>query len=118
MQQLFAANRGDTVLPVTRDGKPVAGQDGLFASASSLEGRGFIVKLVNTGDAPLPVRVEVAGGGSGEGQAIVLTGDPMAENSLARPDVVKPVEEPASVANGVIERTLPAHSLTVLRPRR
>jgi alpha-N-arabinofuranosidase len=118
VQQLFAANRGDTVLPVTRDGKPVTGQDGLFASAASLDGRGFIVKLVNTGDAPLPVRIEVAGSGSGEGQAIVLTGDPMAENSLARPDVVKPVEEPASVVNGVIERTLPAHSLTVLRPRR
>ena len=118
VQQLFASNRGDTVLPVTRDSQPVAGQDGLFASASKIDGRGFIVKLVNTGDAPLPVRIEVAGGGSGDGVAIVLTGDLMAENSLSRPDVVKPVEEPAAVMNGIIERTLPPHSLTVLRPGR
>src|SRR4029453_3116126 len=30
VQQLFATNRGERVLPITRDGKPVDGQDGLF----------------------------------------------------------------------------------------
>ena len=77
------------------------------------------MKLVNTGDSPLPVRIEVAGGGQRRGRSRrPQRRDLMAENSLASPDVVKPVDEPAAVTNGVIERTLPAHSLTVLRPAR
>ena len=119
VQQLFAANRGETMLPITRDGKPVAGQDGLFASAASIGGgRGFLVKLVNSTDAPIPLRIEVPGGGDAAGEAVFIAADLMAENSIAAPDRVKPTREPVTLNAGVIERTLPAHSATVLRPAR
>ena len=59
---------------------------------------------------------QVAGGGDGRGEAAVIAADPMAENSLAKPDAVKPVTERVELKAGVIERTLPAYSVTVLRP--
>jgi alpha-L-arabinofuranosidase len=119
VQQLFAANRGETVLPITRDGKPVEGQDGLFASAALVGGgRGFLVKLVNSTGAPVPIRIEVPGAGNGTGEAVFIAADPMAENSLATPDRVKPATAPVALNAGVIERTLPAYSVTVLRPGR
>jgi len=40
----------------------------------------------------------------------------MSENSLAAPDRVKPTHEPVALNAGVIERTLPPYSVTVLRP--
>jgi alpha-N-arabinofuranosidase len=118
VQQLFAANRGDTVLPITRDGKPVEGQDGLFASAASIDGRGFLVKLVNSTEAPIAVRIEVPGVGNATGEAVFIAADPTAENSLSAPDRVKPVQEPVTLNAGVVERTLPPYSVTVLRPAR
>jgi hypothetical protein len=62
------------------------------------------------------VRIEVAGGGDGHGEAVVIAADPMAENSLATPDAVKPAIERVELKAGVIERTLAPFSVTVLRP--
>jgi alpha-N-arabinofuranosidase len=105
------------VLPITRDGKPVEGEDGLFASAAIIGGgHGFVVKLVNSTSAPMPVRIEVPGAGSAAGEAIFIASDPMDENNMATPDRVKPTQEPVTMNAGVIERTLPAHSVSVLRP--
>lgn len=119
VQQLFAANRGETVLPITRDGKPVAGEGGLFASAATTSGgRGFLVKLVNSTATAMPIRIEVPGVGNGAGEAVFIAADPMAENSLAAPERVKPVQEPVTMNAGAIERTLPPYSVTVLRPAR
>ncbi len=119
VQQLFAANRGETVLPISRDGKPVEGQDGLFASAAITGGnRGFVVKLVNSTGTPMPVRIEVPGAGNATGEAVFIAAEPAAENTLAAPDLVKPVQEPVAMTDGVITRTLPPYSLTVLRPAR
>jgi len=119
VQQLFAANRGEHVLPITRDGKPIEGQDGLFASAVGVNnGQAFVVKLVNSTAEPMPIRIEVPGGSTAAGEAVFISADPLAENSLAHPDRVKPRQERVALNAGVIERTLPAYSLTVLRPAR
>jgi len=119
VQQLFAANRGEHVLPITRDGKPVEGQDGLFASAvAANNGQAFVVKLVNSTAEPMPIRIEVPGGSTAAGEAVFIAADPLAENSLAHPDRVKPKQERVAVNAGIIERTLPAYSVTVLRPAR
>jgi len=73
---------------------------------------------VNSTAEPMPIRIEVPGAPTAAGEAIVLAADPLAENSLAHPDRVKPKQERVAVNAGVIERTLPAYSLTVLRPAR
>jgi hypothetical protein len=76
-----------------------------------------IVKLVNPGATARNVKVDLTGKrASGAGKAFVLTGAPDAENSLANPTTIAPAEEALTIAAGsVIERTLAAHSLTVLR---
>ena len=66
------------------DGQPVAGQDGLFASAAIVDGgRGAIVKLVNAGDAAMPVRLPVEPGTSSEPWRL-LAGRPAARYTIAR----------------------------------
>lgn len=52
VQQLYGLNRGDRVLPLTLDGKPIAGlegQNGLFASAV-LDKGDIVIKVANTSD--------------------------------------------------------------------
>jgi hypothetical protein len=66
----------------------------------------------------MPVRIEVPGAGDASGEAVFVAADPMAENSLAAPSRVKPVQEPVTMNAGAIERTLPPYSVTVLRPAR
>lgn len=56
VQQLFSRNKGNQVLPLTMNQKPVAGNDdqyGLFASAVwDNDTREIIVKVVNTSGQP------------------------------------------------------------------
>ena len=55
IQQLYAVNKGDQVVPLKMDGKPVAGNEdrnGLFASAVKEDGGDLIVKVANVGDKP------------------------------------------------------------------
>lgn len=52
VQQLYGLNRGDRVLPLILDGKPIAGlegQNGLFASAV-LDKGDIVIKVANTSD--------------------------------------------------------------------
>ena len=71
-----------------------------------------MVTLVNSTDAPMPVRIEVPGAGDAAGEAVFIAAEPAAENSLAAPDPVKPARESVVMTAGVIERTLPPYSLT------
>ena len=73
---------------------------------------------MNSTDAPMPVRIEVPGAGDASGEAVFIAADPAAENSLAVPDRVKPARAQILMHAGVIERTLPAYSVSVLRPAR
>ena len=59
-----------------------------------------------------------AGAGDAAGEAVFIVADPAAENSLAVPDRVKPARAPVLMHAGVIERTLPAYSVSVVRPAR
>jgi len=116
VQQLYGQHRGTRVVPVSRGGSPVTGQDGVFASASLDQRSGeLIVKLVNVQPAPRSVRLALAGGARKSGRALLMTADLAAENSLQEPRKVVPVEEPIAAAGPHFERTLPAHSVTVLR---
>jgi alpha-L-arabinofuranosidase len=119
VQQLFGQHKGTTVLPVTITGLPTSGLEGVFASAARDAKSGdLIVKLVNPGPQARDVKLALNGiTPAAGGRRIVLTGDPSAENSLQRPTIVVPREEPiAQLAAGHVERLGP-HSLTILRLR-
>ncbi|MBJ2182995.1 MAG: carbohydrate binding domain-containing protein [Muribaculaceae bacterium] len=103
VQQLFACNRGERVLPATMDGKPVAGQNGLYASAVTDGDGGFIVKIVNTGDTPQHVNLTFAGLKKKRAlETVVATvlsaDDPLDENTLDNPARVVPETETLSAA--------------------
>jgi alpha-N-arabinofuranosidase len=117
VQQLFGSNRGTTILPLTMNGSPQNGADGVFASAAmDSAAHDVVIKIVNTTERPRAVRVEVAGATlSGAGRALVLTGAANAENSLDAPTAVAPVERRLEgLASGFDQRVDP-RSLTVLR---
>ena len=94
VQQLFGANRGTRLLPVTSGGAVLSGQHELYATASldEPERRGHREdrERRRCGGAS---QVVLPGVKDGPGRAIVLTGEPTAENSLTAPTAVAPVEQ-------------------------
>jgi alpha-N-arabinofuranosidase len=108
VQQLFALNRGDVVLPVKLD---VMDGKKLYASASRDEGRGdVIVKLVNGENRS----AEVTSNLSGNARLIVLSGRRADENTFTEPKKVSPKESNLKLTAGKAV-TVPANSLTGLR---
>lgn len=102
VQQMYACNKGTNVLPLTMNGKSVAGQedqDGLFASAVVDNKKGeIIVKVANTSDKAQDVTLNLNGlKGSRSATATTLQSDNMdAENTLDNPNLIRPVETTAT----------------------
>ncbi len=122
VQQLYGMNKGDRVLPLTMDGKPVAGQEGqngLFASAVS-EGKDIIVKVANVGETDQPLTINFKGLKAKQPlKNVVVTtlhADDDAENTLDNPNVVRPVANtyPIDVAKEW-SATVPARTFAVYR---
>lgn len=101
VQQLYSCNRGTNVLPLTMDGKPVAGQDGqdgLFASAVIDKEKGkVIVKVVNTSSKAHDITLNLVGmKGCRDVSVQSLQSDDMdAENSIGYPQKIHPIESKA-----------------------
>ena len=118
VQKLFANNKGTAVLPLTRDGKMLEGQDGLYGTAcidqSSHE---LIFKLVNTTDKALSPVIRVGGGKGAAAQAtmLVLKAGLDQTNSLDNPMAIQPVEEVAGYTNKKLNPMLAPYSFTVIR---
>lgn len=122
VQQLYGLNKGDRVLPLTMDGKPVAGQEGqngLFASAVS-EGRDIIVKVANVGETEQPLTIDFKGLKAKQPlrtlTMTVLHADDDAENTLDNPDVVVPVTATSEInVTKEWSATIPARTFIVYR---
>lgn len=122
VQQLYGLNKGDRVLPLTMDGKPVAGQEGqngLFASAVS-EGNDIIVKVANVGESAQPLTVDFKGLKKKEAlkrlTVTTLHADDDAENTLENQNVVKPVTSTQAIdVTKEWSATIPARTFAVYR---
>lgn len=126
VQQLYAQNKGTRVLPLTMEGRPVAGkegQDGLYASAVIDEPRGaYIVKVANTSDSPRDINLRFDGLKSSrtltEGTVVTLSSDdPDADNTLDNPSRIRPVETPLTIDGNIVRVTLPARTFAVYTVR-
>lgn len=125
VQQMYACNKGTNVLPLTMNGKPVAGQDGqdgLFASAVVDKKKGeIIVKVANTSDKAQDVTLNLNGlKGSRSATATTLQSDNMdAENTLDNPNLIRPVETTATCVSKknmtVLNDKLPAKSFRMYK---
>lgn len=125
VQQMYACNKGTNVLPLTMNGKAVAGQegqDGLFASAVVDKQKGeVIVNIVNTSDKTQEVTLNLNGlKGSRSASLTTLQCDNMdAENTLDNPNKIRPVETTATCESKknatVLSDKLPAKSFRMYK---
>ena len=102
VQMLYGTSKGTNVLKLTENGKPVEGENGLYASAVyDKDAKKYIVKLVNSSDQPQDVCVEFKGlKNLGEGECILLKGDMKMENLVGRPEQISPVTTKVTPVQG------------------
>ncbi|WP_116107396.1 alpha-L-arabinofuranosidase C-terminal domain-containing protein [Lewinella sp. IMCC34191] len=118
VQKLYANHAGTDLHRVTEAGKPVTGQDGLYASVVSDAGRGEVyVKVANTSDAPRQLDITIKGKSlAAEGTAYTMSGTDMdAVNSFDEPMKVSPVESEVTLRKGKLTATLPAKAFAVYK---
>lgn len=129
VQQLYAINRGDRVLPLTLEGKPIAGlegQNGLFASAV-LDKGDIVVKVANTTGETQSLPLDFKGIKAKQPLTTLTVTrmmppvkdgmpDTMAENKVGQPETVFPVTSTESVnVTKSWTAELPPYSFTVYR---
>jgi alpha-L-arabinofuranosidase len=112
VQQMFARNIGDQVLPVLAS----SAASGLYYSATIDSTKGTIyLKIVNPGAAGVPVQLTFSGRVRSTAAIEVLSDpDPNAGNTLADPDAVVPARGTLRGSDGSFNYTAPANSLTVV----
>ncbi|MBR5037089.1 MAG: alpha-L-arabinofuranosidase, partial [Prevotella sp.] len=122
VQQLYAQNVGTNVLSLTEDKKAVTGQDGLCASAVyDKNTKKYIVKMVNIGNHPQDVQITFKGLKTlpkDIQMTVFHSNDPMACNTVERPDVIRPVEQAAinlSIEKNTARFTVPARTFAVYK---
>ena len=118
VQKLFSNNKGTDLMSISYQGAAVIGQNNLYSSAVKDSNAGqLIVKLVNVGDAPLAVDLNVIGESlSGNGSVITLTSNKLDDvNSFAQPQYISPSEKMLSFATQQPNIALGAHTVTVIR---
>ncbi|MFV5694421.1 alpha-L-arabinofuranosidase C-terminal domain-containing protein [Flavobacterium sp. LB3P122] len=118
VQKLFSTNKGTDLIAITKDGKPVTGQNNLFASAvKDLNTKEVIVKLVNTAATVQEVNVDLKGSKlASKGTVITLTSPNLQdENSFANPKKISPTEREFKLKGDKAQTSLPAYSVTVLK---
>jgi alpha-L-arabinofuranosidase len=93
VQQLYSVNKGDYVLPAKVDGKPLTGQQQLYASAVR-QADEIIVKITNLSKYNQTLNIEfdgLQGAVTGGTLTTLYSSDLMAENTLDDSDKVIPV---------------------------
>jgi alpha-L-arabinofuranosidase len=110
VQQLFANNIGDKVVPVT------ASASGLYYSATIDSESGEVyVKIVNPAATAVPTRLTFTGKTGATAKIQVLANaDASVGNTLATPHAITPITSSLSGSGGVFSYTAPANSLTVV----
>ncbi|MDE6510502.1 MAG: alpha-L-arabinofuranosidase, partial [Muribaculaceae bacterium] len=118
---LYGTNKGDNVLPLTMNGKTVAGdpdQNGLFASAViDKTDNTYIVKVANVSNEPQLLNMTFDGMKKSQlagGTAISLHSDlETAENSLDNPARITPQTSPIEASGNSFSTTIAPKTFTV-----
>ena len=118
VQKLFSTNKGTDLLSITKEGKPVTGQNNLYASAvKDANTKELIVKVINTLSSKQDITIDFKGSNPGfEGTVITLTSPNLQdENTFADPKKISPTETTFKLKQGKVNLTLPAYSVNVLK---
>ena len=121
VQQLYSLHKGTNILPLTRNGKVVAGEDRLYASAViDTDKKEIIIKLFNAAetDCPVNIRIDIPRRGVKLPlftEATILTGNMQSENTLDDPEAIVPENRLFAVDNQRLEINVKAQSFNVYR---
>jgi alpha-N-arabinofuranosidase len=121
VQKMFSANRGTHVVPILQNGKDIAGEDSLYASAAVDKNNGqLILKLVNAASRSAVIEIELQGGSALDRKAemdVLASSDMMVYNTPDDPRKIHPVSKSIDIDASKIVVALDASSLNVLRLR-
>lgn len=118
VQQLYGENKGTNVLKLTENGKAVAGENGLYATACfDKPTKSYIVKIANTSKEEKEINVTFNGLKKlNPGKVTVLHADDIqAENKIDNKNVVVPVTSDAQVKGNVLNVKMKPNSFVVYR---
>ena len=94
VQQLYSANKGSRVLPLTMGGKPVVNAGDLNATCAVDDATGdLIIKIANLGAYSQVVTFELPGGLTAAERTTLHSDNPVDENTLDEPSRIVPVTE-------------------------
>ncbi|WP_042721017.1 alpha-L-arabinofuranosidase C-terminal domain-containing protein [Flavobacterium sp. B17] len=117
VQKLFSNNKGTEVLKITGNGKPVTGQDQLYATAvKDAATKETIIKIVNTDGESKSVNINAKNISLGKKLTkIILTAPQLsAENSFEN-EIIQPKEETSTLKKSELTLEIPAQSLVILK---
>ncbi|HWK08134.1 MAG TPA: alpha-L-arabinofuranosidase C-terminal domain-containing protein [Puia sp.] len=118
IQQLFALYKGTSAVSLSLNGKPLNGQDSIWASAVIDKTSGdLIVKLVNMSATPKEKQINLSDAKlTGTAEITSLhNSDLSLMNSLASPDNIAPVSNTQPVSGKQLKLNLSAYSFTVVK---
>jgi alpha-N-arabinofuranosidase len=119
VQKLFSTNAGTDVVLALADGKPLTGQDSLYASAClDSKTSEMVVKLVNVAKKPATLTLVLDGkqASAKEISLQVLAGNDLrAYNRVGKPEEITPIERKVKISGKKIVCDFDGYSLTVVR---
>jgi alpha-L-arabinofuranosidase len=119
VQKLYSLNKGSRVIPIQLDGKPIIGQDSLFASASSNEkSKELIIKIVNANNMAQTISLNFAGMRllNTSAKLIELQNDDLTScNSIQFPTNISPVESEIKVKGKRPVITVKKYSFSIIK---
>lgn len=117
VQKLFSNNKGTDLIKISENGKPLKGENSLYASAVKDDEKGeTIIKIVNVN--PQEISVEITPKSIKPGNKltkIVLTSSGLSEENNFQSETITPKEEAQTIKKGKISVEIPANSLVILK---
>ena len=119
VQQMYGMNAGTDVLPLLMDGKPVAGQDSLYASAVLDSPTGeVILKIVNSSMHPKTIHIDFKGMKNRRltaGSCVYMQSDDLKVQNTLEQEKLIPRMRPVKVGNRSLQIEVSPYSFGVYR---
>jgi alpha-N-arabinofuranosidase len=117
VQKLFSTNRGTHLLKIKEDGEELAGQNGLYATASKDEVSGdLIIKYVNTTGVDKELNIDVNGSSlEKNGLLTVLKNDDLSSENSFEKENLKPTEESLTISGTSFQLPAASNSFSIFR---
>jgi len=119
VQKLFSLNKGTNVVPLLQNGKPIEGQDSVYASATIDKNTNeLIVKMINVSAKTQTKDIQVTGVKKLDPTAKLITlkaGELTDVNSFTQPEKVAPSEQAIKLKGKTISFPLMPYSFSIIR---